>query len=205
MPRTQGARTADAIQESAANLFYQRGYAATSLREIAADVGIQVGSLYNHIEGKAELLRNIMVRIMDDLLSSMDEATQGTGDSVERLQRALDCHIRFHATRARDVFIGNTELRSLPSEDRKVVIDLRDQYEKRLRKLLQDVCDEHRGDAIDVRLQAYSIVAIGTHIPAWYKPGGPMSLDEVVDAYTRTILRQLNMGDAASRSELTAG
>jgi len=198
MSRTRTGGTADAIQEAAANLFYMRGYAATSLREIASEVGIQVGSLYNHIDGKHELLRNIMVRIMNDLCEALVKATQGAGDPVQRLERALDCHIRFHATHSRDVFIGNTELRSLPDEDRRLVIAQRDRYERMLRSCVQDVCDHGLGDAIDIRLQAYAIVAIGTHVAAWYRPGGSLSLDDVVDAYTQTILRQLNVRAAAS-------
>jgi len=193
MARISGTRTADAIQEAAANLFFQRGYAATSLREIASEVGIQVGSLYNHIDGKNELLRNIMVRIMNDLLLAMTEAMKGAGDPVDRLRRALDCHIRFHATHSRDVFIGNTELRSLPDADREVVIARRDEYEALLRGLVQDVCDKGYGDAIDVRLQSYAIVAIGTHVASWYHADGSLSLNEVVSAYTETILRQLNV------------
>jgi AcrR family transcriptional regulator len=193
MSRTRTGGTADAIQEAAANLFYEHGYAATSLREIASAVGIQVGSLYNHIDGKHELLRNIMVRIMNELSEALAQATQETGDPVERLKRALDCHIRFHATHCRDVFIGNTELRSLLDEDRHAVIEQRDRYERELRSLVQDVCDRGLGDAIDVRLQTYAIVAIGTHVAAWYRPGGSLSLDELVDAYTQTVLRQLNV------------
>jgi len=193
MSRISGTRTADAIQEAAANLFFQRGYTATSLREIASEVGIQVGSLYNHITGKNELLRNIMVRIMNDLLLAMNEAMDGAGDPVDRLRRALDCHIRFHATHSRDVFIGNTELRSLPDADREVVIARRDEYEALLRDLVQDVCDSGYGDAIDVRLQSYAIVAIGTHVASWYHADGSLSLNEVVSAYTETILRQLNV------------
>jgi TetR/AcrR family transcriptional regulator, cholesterol catabolism regulator len=197
MSRTRTTGTADAMQEAAAELFYKRGYTATSLREIASAIGIQVGSLYNHIEGKHELLRNIMVRIMNELCEAMVEATQEAGGPVERLVRALDCHIRFHATHSRDVFIGNTELRSLPEEDRLVVIAQRDRYEQMLRSLTQDVCDHGLGDTIDVRLQTYAIVAIGTHVAAWYRPEGSLSLDEVVAGYTEAILRQLNVRSTA--------
>jgi AcrR family transcriptional regulator len=193
MPRNTGGRTADAIQEAAANLFFRQGYAATSLREISSEVGIQVGSLYNHIEGKNELLRNIMVRIMNELFLAMTEATSGAGGPVDRLRRALDCHIRFHATHSRDVFIGNTELRSLPAEDRRIVIERRDEYEQLLRGLVQEVCDRGYGDAIDVRLQTYAIVAIGTHVSSWYHSDGTLTLDQVVAAYTETIMRQLNV------------
>jgi TetR/AcrR family transcriptional regulator, cholesterol catabolism regulator len=62
------------------------------------------------------------------------------------------------------------------------------------------VCDSGRGDAVNVQLQAYSIVAIGTHMASWYQPTGPLSLDDVVRAYTGTILRQLNVHAAAARN-----
>lgn len=203
MPRTRVGRTADMIQEAAADLFYQRGYTATSLREIAAEVGIQVGSLYNHIDGKQQLLRNVMLRIMDELLAAMEHATADAGTPCQRLERAVDCHIRFHATHSRDVFIGNTELRSLDAADRRIVIGQRDRYEGILRAIVQGVCDEQFGDAIDVQLQTYAIVAIGTHVSTWYRPDGPLTLDEVVSAYTETVLRQLGIRDAANLRALS--
>ncbi|MFD6064927.1 TetR/AcrR family transcriptional regulator [Rhodococcus wratislaviensis] len=58
-----------AAREAAARLFYEHGYEATSLRTVASEVGIQVGSLYNHISGKEELPTDIMVSVRpnDDL------------------------------------------------------------------------------------------------------------------------------------------
>ena len=61
MSRTSGARTAAAIQDAAAELFLRGGHATTSLREIAAALGIQVGSLSNHIDGKQQLQRDMML------------------------------------------------------------------------------------------------------------------------------------------------
>jgi AcrR family transcriptional regulator len=194
MTRSRGGRTAEAIHEAAANLFYRQGYAATSLREIAGEVGIQVGSLYNHIESKDELLRTLMERIMGELLSAMREATAEVAGPDERLIAALDCHLRFHATHSRDVFIGNTELRSLPDEQRRQVISQRDDYEQLLRRFVREACAE-RGAPVshDFRLETYAIVAIGTHVASWYRTGGPMTLDQVVDGYTATILRLLGL------------
>src|SRR5204863_7239531 len=58
--RTTGENTAEEIRSVALDLFYKRGFQATTLRDIAAKVGIQVGSLYNHIASKGELLFEIM-------------------------------------------------------------------------------------------------------------------------------------------------
>jgi len=194
MPRSRGGRTAALIQESAANLFYRKGYAATSLREIAGGVGIQVGSLYNHIDGKDDLLRNLMEQIMRDLLAAVRAAVADIEEPTDRLRAGLDCHIRFHATRSRDVFIGNNELRSLPAADRRRVILARDEYEQLLRSLVVAACQrESREAPIDLRLQTYAVLAIGTHVASWYRPDGRLTLDEVVQAYTDMILRQLGL------------
>lgn len=203
MARTQGAQTANAIAEVAASLFNEHGYEATSLRQIASEVGIQVGSLYNHIDGKNELLHNIMVGILDDLLDAIRNATAAGTDPVSRLVLALDCHIRFHALRSRDVFIGNSELRSLPPENRADVINRRDAYEEILRDLVSDVVHATGADPLDVRLQTYAILAIGTHVSSWYRPDGDMSLDDVVAGYTRVILRQLGIEEFGMRVGIT--
>jgi AcrR family transcriptional regulator len=194
MRRTRGPRTAEAIQEAAAELFFRQGYAGTSLREIASSVGIQVGSLYNHIEGKEDLLSRLMEHTMADLLAAMRAAVTGLEDPVQRLRAGLDCHIRFHATRSRDVFIGNTELRALPPRERRRVVAARDEYERLITGLVADaVAGQPTTTAVDLRLHTYAIVAIGTHVATWYRPQGSMSLDHVVQSYTDAILRQLGL------------
>ena len=135
----------------------------------------------------------MMLQIMDELLAAMVEASATTDDPVKRLELALNCHIRFHATHSRAVFIGNSELRSLDEADRKVVNSRRREYESMLRDLVQEVGRTGDGNVIDARLQAYAIVAIGTHVATWYRPGGSLSLDEVVSTYTQIILRQLGV------------
>ena len=96
MPRTHGsdgAKTSVAIREAAADLFFRRGYEATSLREVAAAVGVQVGSLYNHIKGKEELLNDIMTNVMIELETSMDVALQAAGPkALDQLSAATSCH-----------------------------------------------------------------------------------------------------------------
>ena len=145
-----GARTSGAIREAAAELFYQHGYEATSLRAVAAQVGIQVGSLYNHISGKEELLADLMVGVMDELEQSVEAAIAGAGDSaVAQLRAALDAHIRYHAQHARETFVGNSELRALGAENRKSVMARRSRYENRLRDLITAAADEAGADLID--------------------------------------------------------
>jgi AcrR family transcriptional regulator len=190
----QGAKTSDAIREAAADLFFKKGYEATSLREVASAVGLQVGSLYNHIKGKDELLSDIMASVMLELNGAMDRAIAAAGPgAVARLEAALNCHIRYHAEHAREVFIGNAELRSLTKSDRKSVTAQRKAYEDRLRSLVDDLAAETGADVIDPHLQTFALLAMGIHVSTWYRKNGPQPLDEIVDVYTRIALRQLGV------------
>ena len=135
--RPGGARTAEAIRRAAVELFYKHGYEPTTLREIAKVVGIQVGSLYNHIPSKEQLLYSIMSEVMLDLSASLDKALEPYTDPVDRLRAAVECHVMFHAERAKEVFVGNSELRSLSEPNLKAVVDLRDRYEATFRDILE--------------------------------------------------------------------
>lgn len=188
--------SADVIRAEAAKLFFERGYDATSLRQVATASGLRVGSLYNHIDSKEHLLLQIMGGIMDDLMASIRKAVMIDGDVVDKLQAALAAHLRFHAERAQEVFIGNAELRSLSDDARDVVIAKRHEYELFLQKLIEEAGRAGLADVIDARIHVYSFVAQATHIASWFKPGGRMSLDEIVAIYTRLALRELNVAEA---------
>lgn len=191
-----GIRTSTAIREAAAKLFYAHGYEATSLRAVASEVGIQVGSLYNHISGKEELLRDIMVSVMDELLEAVHRAIEDADPgAVNQFKAAVDCHIRYHAEHAREVFIGNSELRALSEEDLDEVLEKREEYEKLLQSLVKNVAKETGAKILDAKLQTYSVLAQGAHVSSWYKPGGPKSLDKVANTYITMALRQLGVDE----------
>lgn len=185
--------TAEAIHEVAARMFFEHGYEATSLREIAKGVGLQVGSLYNHISGKEELLTSIMMSIMSDLISAFQASVAQVTHPVDALRAAIDLHIRFHAERARDVFIGNSELRSLSPAHRRRVTAERRRYEAMLSSAIDAAATARQVDVLDTRIQTYSIIALGAHLSSWYTSRGPRSLDELVDVYTELIMRQLSI------------
>jgi AcrR family transcriptional regulator len=180
----------------AADLFYEHGYEAASLRHIAKAARLQVGSLYNHINGKEDLLVEIMVGIMNDLLAAQRKELEGVEDVRERLQIFIRTHIRFHAERARDVFIGNSELRALSRPKRKKVVALRDEYQGMLSELIKELAAVKGSNVLDAKMQTFAVLALGGHVASWYSPDGPMSLDEIAEINTRIALRQLGIDDS---------
>lgn len=189
--RPGGARTASAIRHAAVELFYKRGYEPTTLREIAKVVGIQVGSLYNHIPSKEQLLYSIMSEVMLDLIASLDKALEPYTDPVDRLRAAVECHVMFHAERAKEVFVGNSELRSLSRPNLKAVVDLRDRYEATFRDILEAGAAAGVFFVADAKLLTYVTLATGTQVSSWYRPRGRLSLQQIASVYSDFVLRAL--------------
>ena len=190
--------TADLIRTSAIDLFFEHGYEATSLRAIAGEVGIQVGSLYNHLTSKESLLYSIMSTIMEDLLREFDARLESVTDSVKRLRTAIEVHVFFHTARAREVFIGNSELRSLTAAHRRKVVKLRDQYEERFVDIIEQGVADGSFQAPDPKITAWAILAVGTSTSTWFRPDGRLQLDDIATLYTDLVLNGLATGRPAA-------
>jgi hypothetical protein len=136
---------------------------------------------------------------MDDLNALMERALDGPVDPVDRLIAFVECHIRFHAERAQEVFIGNTELRALHAEARAELSEKRREYRKLLESLIVAVGAADEADILNARLHTFSIVAIGTHVAGWYREDGGLPLDEIIEIYTTMVLRSLRVDGADER------
>jgi TetR/AcrR family transcriptional regulator, cholesterol catabolism regulator len=202
-PMRKGMRTAAAIRQAAVEMFFTHGYQATTLRELAAACDIKVGSLYNHIDSKETLLEELMVGIMRDLFKALEDGVAQFTSPVDRLRAAIQIHVAFHAQRAKEVFIGNSELRSLPPGTRDVVVGLRDQYEQLIKEIIEDGISAGDFDKVDPKLAVYAIVAVGTHVSNWYRPDGRLSLEDIARFHSDFLITSLvNRGHALGRDLL---
>lgn len=180
------APTKDRINDAAIELFYRQGYNATSLRQIADSVGLQVGSLYNHIRSKEELLYSIMSGVMLELIAYTEAEMEAVGDDpVERLRAFLRSSVHFHATQRKETFIGNTELRGLAADRREEVVALRDQYEALLLRTIQHAQDRGRIAVEDVQLATFAALAMCTSVAVWFRPEGRLSLADLEEQLPR--------------------
>jgi AcrR family transcriptional regulator len=186
--RSAGENTAEEIRQVALDLFYKRGFQATTLRHIASRVGIQVGSLYNHITSKGDLLFDIMETVMLDLLEDQRQVAQ-TPDVVDRMRLLVYHHVKFHGERAQEVFIGNSELRSLNRSHRTRIVGLRHEYEEVFQKELEDGIRQGKFLPVDVQITSYGIIAMTTWVSAWYSARGRLSLQDIAEIYTAMALR----------------
>lgn len=192
MARTAGSsgeKTLAAIREAGLDLIHAHGYEAMSLRQLAARIGLQPGSLYNHIETKQDLLFDLIHNHMVTLLASLEEALAGIGDPLEALEAFIAFHLTYHIERKREVFTGSSELRSLEPKSRRKIVALRRTYEDRLCAILKQGAARGLFKIEDVRVSAYAILAMLTGICTWYDAKGRIGRKKLIDIHTRLVLQ----------------
>ena len=193
MPRTIGSysqNTRTLVRQSAERLFARHGYAAVSMRQLASDVGVQVGTIYNYTKDKQALLFAIMSEHMTELLQAWSREGQ-TIDPIDQLSQFLNFHLDYHLARRDAVFIAYMELRNLDAANFAQIEILRRQYEDALERILIAGKNAKAFDIADTRITTLAIIGMLTEVVTWYRPDGRLKLDEVKSRYREMVLRMV--------------
>ena len=185
MARTTGSHSAltePRIRDAAQRLFARNGYAAVSMRQIASEVGVQVGALYNYTPDKQSLLNDLMVAHLNEFLKLYDLLPR-SADPMQALESFTRFHIHHHAERPEAVFIAYMELRNLTPENFVRVEGLRRQYEDRLSAILMRGQAEGLFAITDARITTMALIAMLTGVNTWFRQTGRLSLSEIEAIY----------------------
>ncbi len=185
MARKQGSRseiTGPRVREAALRLFARHGYAAVTMRQIAAEVGVQAGALYLYTPDKQSLLFELMQGHMDELLAAWAAEPRGEGPA-ERLEAFARFHIRFHLARPDAVFLSYMELRNLEPGNFAAIEALRRAYEDALEAILKAGVAAGDFDLPDTKLATMALIAMLTGVNTWFREGGRLSRERVESIY----------------------
>ncbi|MEO1909201.1 MAG: TetR/AcrR family transcriptional regulator [Paracoccus sp. (in: a-proteobacteria)] len=184
MARTQGSRaeiTGPLLRDQARRLFARQGYAAVSMRQIAAAVGVQAGALYAYTPDKQALLHDLLESHMQDLLAAWSDAPDA--EPLARLERFVRFHIGFSLDNPDAVFLSYMELRNLSPENFAAIAELRGRYEAALEGILRDGIAADVMRIEDPKLTTLALIAMLTGVTNWYREGGRLDRVRITDIY----------------------
>lgn len=195
---SSGEETATAARSAALRLFARAGYAAVSMRQLAAEIGVQPGALYNYWPTKQELLVDLLTRHMTKLHAAAEEALpspeETAADPAAALDRFVRFHIRFHIDRADEIFISYMELRALEPDNFARIEASRRAYEERLRAILGAGAAAGLFAIPDEKVAAMALIAMLTGVNTWYRSGGRLSPQRIEDIYAEMAARSVGFG-----------
>lgn len=189
---SHGEITGPRLRQAARALFARHGFAAVSMRQIAAEVGVQAGALYLYTPDKQSLLFDLMRQHLEELLAAVDTEPRPE-TPTERLAGFVRFHIRYHLDRPEEVFIAYMELRNLTPGNFAAIEALRHAYEARLEAILRDGMAAGAFEVADSKLATLGVIAMLNGVTQWYRDGGRLSRDEVEAIYAEMALRAVGV------------
>ena len=179
------------IKKSAINLFYKKGYFATSMSAIANATGIGKSSIYHHYPTKEDILLDIFRTTMKDLQEMLEKRLREVIDTESKIKAFIYCHIVFHIERQKEAIIADSELRGLTARNYKEIIQMRDEYERTVQDVLQEGVSEGLFAESDIKVISYAILSMCTSVCSWFKKSGNLSKEALAEIYADFILKGL--------------
>ena len=170
--------TGPAIQNAAVRLFSRSGYAAVSMREIAAEVGVRAGALYLYTPDKQTLLFDLMRVHLETLQDAWKKAKSGD-TPMERLKVFVEFHVDYHFDLRDEVFISYMELRNLSDENFRIIQKLRRSYENELQEILSDGLQAGDFRFEDVRVTTMALLAMLLGYLTWFRGDGRLGKEDI--------------------------
>jgi TetR/AcrR family transcriptional regulator, cholesterol catabolism regulator len=179
------------IEDVASSLFSRRGYAATSMRDIAKALDLQGGSLYAHIPSKEAVLAAIVEEAAEDFHAAVRPIADRQGPAAGRLREMVAAHIRVVTGGRERAKVFLFEWTFLGQERRETVARSRLAYQGYFERVIAQGVATGELEAPDPRLAAVFVLSAMNAMAHWYRPDGPLSPDALADQYADLFLAGL--------------
>ena len=185
-----------AIEDVASDLFRERGYAATSIRDIARALSVQGASLYAHVTSKEDVLWAIVERAATRFEAAADRAeaevaARRPGDASEAIAALVRAHVDVLTADVDEAGVFVNEWRALGLERRAEILARRDAYQRRFRAHIEAGIANGAFAMTDPAIAATTILSAINGVAAWYDPDGRLASARIADHLVDLTMRML--------------
>ncbi len=182
------------IIAAAAKLFKEKGYHATTIQDVADEVGMLKGSLYYHIRSKEELLYLVTKEPIRELIERQKKLKESQLSPRQKIVEFIRSHLKAFHDNYPHMFVFLQEKASLaePVQAKVAGIDFR--YETLLEAILREgvECGEFRPQ-LDLKMMAFSTLGMCNWMFKWYTKGGRMTIDEIAYHMAEIVLNGISI------------
>ena len=192
MTETEHSSRAEATRarllDAAVTAFAERGYHATTTRDIAGAAGMSPAAVYVHHSSKEELLYLISKKGHQDLLDVLREAVATSEDPVQQLRATMRAFTLHHVRTHTSARVVNYELAALSEKHLEEMQAIRHEIDQLVTDLVDRGIAAGAFDPPNPRMAAVALQSLGIDIARWYREGG-WGEEEIADAYVAMALR----------------
>ncbi|KAA1373607.1 TetR/AcrR family transcriptional regulator [Aeromicrobium fastidiosum] len=174
---------------AAVEAFSEKGFAATTTRDIASRAGMSPAAVYVHHDSKESLLYTVSLDGHRSALEIIQRAAAASTDPVDRIRTMVFDFSLWHADHSRVGRIVQWEYHALTPEHRAEVGAIRRSIERTMQDALADGVQQGVLDAEDVPGTAFSLLSLGVDLVRWFEPGGSRSGRELATLHAELAVR----------------
>jgi AcrR family transcriptional regulator len=171
----------EAIIDAAAKLFYQRGYSATSMRDLAEQLGVEAASLYNHIDSKLHILHEICFDVATLFMTHIEEVDQSDKNGIGKVEALLRFHIRQMVFHHENVYVSDREWRHLTDPYLSDYQEQRRNYRKRFASIIEQGIENKEIKTMDAPTAVLIILHAVGGIESWHRSTRKISANLLED------------------------
>ena len=159
----------EVILSKAAWLFREKGYNATSMRDLAEAVGVEAASLYNHINSKSEILQEICFKVANRFMSHIEEVSQRAEPAIKKLESILRFHIRNMIELYEEVYVSDREWKHLAEPYLFNFQNQRRVYRQRIASIIEEGIQKGEIKPIDAPTAVLIMLHAVSGIESWHR------------------------------------
>jgi AcrR family transcriptional regulator len=168
--RNRNGTRKDVIIAKAAKLFREKGFSATSMRDLAEHVGVEAASLYNHISSKAEILQEICFKTANNFMSHIEEVDATPNKTaIEKIQAILRFHIRQMLDNYEEVYVSDREWKHLTDPYLSNMQSQRRAYRQRIASVIEEGIRKGEIKPIDAPTAVLIMLHAVSGIESWHR------------------------------------
>ncbi|TAL32361.1 MAG: TetR/AcrR family transcriptional regulator [Spirochaetes bacterium] len=171
------------IISKSSSLFWEKGYAETSMKDIAGECGFRPANIYNFFENKESILFEIlydeMMEILGPIRSLEDDETI---PPPQAMRLVIENHLKLTlGEKMNSKLLFDAGLKNLSPANRKKIITLRDEYDRISVKIIERGIRTGVFRKTDAKMAVYSIASMIARSRIWFNPQGKHTVDEIID------------------------
>lgn len=181
----------DVITQKGAALFRKKGFAASSMRELADNIGVEAPSLYNHIGSKSEILQNICFKVANDFNMHLNDVEKKQGKAVSKLEDLVRFHIHMMLDNYDEVYVANHEWKQLEEPFLSNFLHQRKIYESRLIEIVTEGIKNEEIKNIQPQVAVLIILSAVRSLEFWQRHKKNMNIAELENDMVTHLLNGL--------------
>ncbi|WP_426429380.1 TetR/AcrR family transcriptional regulator [Winogradskyella sp. HB-48] len=179
------------IIRTAAKLFKEKGYSAVTMRDLASEMGIKAASLYNHINSKQQILKEIIISLAEEFTQGLKEIQKKNKSNIEKFKDIVKLHVKITSQNTYGMASLNNDWMHL-EEKLEYYLQLRFNYEQELRIIIAEGIKENEFIESNVEVMLFSILSTLRSLYLWIPKKEDLNTEELSQQLSQVLINGIN-------------